>query len=486
MVKACSSCGTTAAAEARFCRLCGAPLRSAGDGQDHISPLAQTVPLSGEGRPTDGFTGGDQKRSAETSRVRREEIEHLLRRPHPEHAHEEDDAGPIIIPVAQPYAAPVTNELERPAPRDEEERVVPPVPVLRAPAPKREVRRAPRRNKLPLLLAIAAVVLVSIAAAAFFLLRQRGSSQGAAVANSTPPPNASPSGSLDEQLNEAEALLASGQTEVALTRLRALVQREPQSERAHRLLGAALEGSGARRESIDEYRAATRLDERDTAAWRALASAQFSEELYADAVESYRRLVALTGEEGLDDNARLEYADALRLAGYTDDARQVYRKVEATAPADLARRATAHLSELTPSATPRPTASPESSRNADTLAGETRADNTRSRTAEAVGSPALASVSPAVSAQPSPSPQAPPAVSSAGSGVAQTDPDAYYFQALSIVGGRPPESLPKPLLLRALQLFQNAAGAKGGTHREQAQRYAERLGREYDRRQRGK
>jgi hypothetical protein len=70
--------------------------------------------------------------------------------------------------------------------------------------------------------------------------------------------------------------------------------------------------------------------------------------------------------------------------------------------------------------------------------------------------------------------------------VAQTDPDAYYFQALNIINGREPKNLPRPELLRALQLFQNAASAKGGSHHEQAQKYAERLGREFDRRPRQK
>jgi cytochrome c-type biogenesis protein CcmH/NrfG len=457
-----------AASEARFCRLCGAPLRFAdADGGD-VSPLAQTVPLSGEGRHTDGFTPGDSKRSAETSRVRREEIERLLHRPAIEPASDGDHDGPIIIPVTSDFIAPNTSELT-------------PQPVAqKANAPSHsQAQASPRRPRRRLVVAtvLCASLVILGASTAFFWSRWRA---GEKSGNAPETANGESQLSVDAQLSEAQSLLASGETSAALTRLRALVQREPSNGRAHRLLGEALLKSGARRDAIAEYSAATRLDAKDVAAWRALASAQFAEEFYADTVESYRRLIALTGEDGIDDNARLEYADALRLAGYTEDARAVYQKVEADAPVDLARRATKHLSELTPAKPAAIASNMEPAHATESPARETHTELARSRPLESPAPP-LASPAPA----PTPAPQVSQEAVQKNS-VAQTDPDAYYFQALSVINGREPKNLPRPELLRALQLFQNAASARGGAHREQAQKYAERLGREFDRRPRQK
>jgi tetratricopeptide (TPR) repeat protein len=474
MGKACSSCGAMAASEARFCRLCGAPLRFAETDGGDVSPLAQTVPLSGEGRHTDGFTPGDSKRSADTSRVRREEIERLLHRSAIEPASDGDHDGPIIIPVVSDFVAPNTSEL---APHPVAQKASAPSQV-QAQAQAQARTRRPRRRFLLATVLCAALVALG-ASSAFFWTRWRA---GEKPVNAPETSNGESQVSVDAQLSEAQSLLASGETGAALARLRALVQREPSNGVAHRLLGEALLRSGQRRDAIAEYNAATRLDAKDAAAWRALASAQFAEELYADSVESYRRLIALTGEDGIDDNARLEYADALRLAGYTDDARAVYQKVEAGAPVDLARQATKHLSELTPAKPATIASNIEPAHAAESPAREMHAEVARNRPLESPApAPPSASPSPAASPAPHGSPEAVPK-----NNVAQTDSDAYYFQALSIVNGREPKNLPRPELLRALQLFQNAAGTKGSAHREQAQKYAERLGREFDRRPRQK
>src|ERR671939_2190555 len=79
----CPSCGASAVPEARFCRLCGAPLKTglALDGEEPISPMAQTVALKGEGRTTDGLTTDEERRaSGKTSKVDRAEIDEILRR----------------------------------------------------------------------------------------------------------------------------------------------------------------------------------------------------------------------------------------------------------------------------------------------------------------------------------------------------------------------------------------------------------------------
>src|SRR5436305_15351266 len=83
MVKACPNCGARLVPEARFCRSCGVPLKT---GSIHetdapISPRAQTIPLAGEGRATDGLTADDSRPNAsDTAKVGRAEIEQILRR----------------------------------------------------------------------------------------------------------------------------------------------------------------------------------------------------------------------------------------------------------------------------------------------------------------------------------------------------------------------------------------------------------------------
>ena len=84
MVKPCPGCGAATVPEARFCRLCGAPLHLSANARESdapVSPLAQTIPLAGEGRATDGLNTDEARRaSSDTSRVGRAEMEHLLKR----------------------------------------------------------------------------------------------------------------------------------------------------------------------------------------------------------------------------------------------------------------------------------------------------------------------------------------------------------------------------------------------------------------------
>src|SRR5947209_3561959 len=78
----CPSCGAETFPGARFCRRCGAPVRDAvGEGTGDVSPVAATVPLreEGRGRKTDGLAPGEERASAETTRVSRADVEHLLR-----------------------------------------------------------------------------------------------------------------------------------------------------------------------------------------------------------------------------------------------------------------------------------------------------------------------------------------------------------------------------------------------------------------------
>lgn len=87
MTQSCPSCGTVAAPEARFCRRCGTLLLravSTQDGDEQVSPLAATVPLSDEGRTTSGLASNDPSHSPDTNRVNRAELDALLRPSKPE------------------------------------------------------------------------------------------------------------------------------------------------------------------------------------------------------------------------------------------------------------------------------------------------------------------------------------------------------------------------------------------------------------------
>src|SRR5437588_679607 len=78
----CPNCGAETFPGARFCRRCGAHVRAEGVQETgDVSPQAATVPLreEGQGRKTDGLAPGEERASAETSRVSRADVEHLLR-----------------------------------------------------------------------------------------------------------------------------------------------------------------------------------------------------------------------------------------------------------------------------------------------------------------------------------------------------------------------------------------------------------------------
>jgi hypothetical protein len=64
---------------------------------------------------------------------------------------------------------------------------------------------------------------------------------------------------------------------------------------------------------------------------------------------------------------------------------------------------------------------------------------------------------------------------------ARNDPDAFYTKGLSVLNGREPKALQRAEVGQALLYFQFAA-QPGGAHREQAQKYADRLGKEFDKR----
>jgi tetratricopeptide (TPR) repeat protein len=457
MVKPCPGCGAATVPEARFCRLCGAPLHAGSsprDGEAPVSPLAQTIPLTTEGRATDGLHSEDARRAAsDTSRVGRAEMENILQRAVAASSRQLDGdedgdktAQQKTINAAEQPPAVAASET---APASVEASAST-IAGASTPSPSTNVRA--RR-----MWQVAAVVLLCVAlfaVALAFILSRRASSADA-EGSSAPISISDQKQLVNDKLAEAETLLASGEFNRAITVLRAAVKLDPSSAEAHMRLGDTLEKTGARSEAIDEYRAATESNPKDIAAWRSLAAAQFEEKLYLDAAESYRHVIEATGEADVDDETRLAYADALRLAGHADEARAAYQKISASAPAAIAQAARQHLGEMGPVAT---TANTERPRETD------------DRPAQPTASPESTSPTPTPIARPTSSPASQPALAEA---------DAYYFKAQNIVNGREPKQLSDGELTAALNYYLRA---QNGTHGADARRNADRLGREYDRR----
>ncbi|MDT4898112.1 MAG: Tetratricopeptide repeat [Acidobacteriota bacterium] len=454
MVKPCPGCGAATVPEARFCRLCGAPLHVGAGARENdapISPLAQTIPLTGEGRATDGLNSDEARRAAsDTSRVGRAEMENLLRRAATVPSRQMGDGdgektAQQTTMLVNEKAAPVLDS-------------TPPASV-KASAPPQVSQPSTKASSSRRKWQVLAIVLLCVALVAgllAFILSRRASSTDAA-GSSSPISISDQKQLVSEKLAEAEVLLGSGEFNRAITVLRAAVKLDPSSVEAHMRLGDALEKTGARSEAIDEYRAAAQSDPNNRQAWRSLASAQFAEKLYNDAAESYRRLIETTAGADMDDETRLAYADALRLAERPDEARAAYQKISASATKEVAQAARQHLAELGPAATAATTERPRD---------ETRA-----------GQPAATPEVVAPTATPTPQASATPATAASGS--AQSDADAYYFKALNIVNGRDPKKLSDGELTAALNYFLRA---QNGTHGTEARRNADRLGREYDRR----
>jgi tetratricopeptide (TPR) repeat protein len=446
---------------ARFCRSCGAPLMtgSAREADAPVSPLAQTIPLTGEGRATDGLTSEEARRAAaDTSRVGRTEMENFLRR-----------TPPAIVPDVQTNdtdgdgdksaSQTTTLVLENSTPASD--LALPPpasgTPATVAASASVQPSTTVRARRMWQVLAVVLLCVALVAGLLAFILSRRASSTDAEGAS---PISISDQKQLvSEKLSEADALLDSGEFNRAITVLRAAIKLDPSSTEAHMRLGSVLEKTGARGEAIEEYNAATESNPNDVSARRALASAQFEEKLYTEAAESYRLLMETIGESGVDDETRLAYADALRLAGQTDEARLAYQKISASAPDAVLQATRQHLVELGPPAVANNTERPRDVEN--------------NRDGQQTDTPEVATTT----ASPTPLASTTPVAASA---TAQSDADAYYFKAVNLVNGRDPKKLTDGELTAALNYFLRAQ--QSGAYGAEARRNAERLGREYDRR----
>ncbi|MGB7924509.1 MAG: tetratricopeptide repeat protein [Pyrinomonadaceae bacterium] len=482
MAKLCPSCGATPVAGARFCRVCGTPLAKPGEPVDGdgggVSPGARTIPLTNEARTTRGMAADDPHAPVtNTSKVKRAEMDDLLRRPRRESSGGLNAGadGSIAAHDDIHRSAPPTNELTLPSENLSETTQIAPV----APTPPSKQTRPvvrPRRSWPYIILGL--LLMAGLVVGLRLLLSSRRSEPPVSsnTGNSPAPAPADQKRLVEEQLAEAEALLASGQTGEAIARLRSAIELDPANPVAHLRLGEALEKSGERQAAMDEYRLATRNDQNNADAWRALASAQLAEGLFNDAAESYRRYIALKAETEVDDNVWLDYAQALVLGGQTDAARDIYQRLASSTSPDTATRAKRMLAQL-PSL-----ASPNVNANAQASPRDPRVDPAENTNAQASLTPQPAPTTPA---QPTPQPTAQPAPTASTpsneNGAPVTSADAYYDRGLSIIRGRDLKSLPRAELLQALEYFQRA---QSGTRRIEATRYIQQLGREYDRRKR--
>lgn len=362
------------------------------------------------------------------------------------------------------------------------------------------VRSSPQSNARVIWLAVAVVsvlflsVLTVGAWLAFDYFRRPVAVAGGSEAS--PIPVVGPKQLFDERMVEAESLLAAGELEKAVASLREANRLDAANTRAHWRLGDLLLETGRRREAIEEYRAITRNDPSDRAAWRVLASAQLAESAYDEAAESYRRLLGLSDKAAQDANDLLAYADALRLAGRADEARSVYQELSSSTSAEAATAARMRLTELTAQLSPAGAVSSQT-----THMGSTRpTDNDEGETV-AINTMPAATPTPAPSATPTPAPPVSDAAltpaerfnraaalwaSNRAAAIAEFraaanggSADAYYYLGLGIVEGRDPGTLKRAELVAAMSYFQTARRGRFGA---QAQRYEAQLGKEYDRR----
>jgi tetratricopeptide (TPR) repeat protein len=358
-------------------------------------------------------------------------------------------------------------------------------------APPGQAPPARRRRAWPLVVAVCVALLLMTVAGVMFALRFRNRQEPVEVTNTSVPVDAAAAAkkASDDKLTEAEGLLAAGDLNGAIARMREAVTLDPSSVKAHRRLAEVLSESGARREAIEEFLAVTRIDPNDFTAWRSLAFAQLGEGLYAEAAGSFTRLLALTGEARQDPQDLLGYADALRQSGRGEEARAVYQKLSSVSVAEIAASARQRLAEMQAAQT---APSPEPTRTPQTEVAQ-NPDTARPPDVSAVPTPVTQT---APTPAPTPPAQRAPSTpeehytrgvslwsSNRGAAIrefraAGNHPDAHYYLGLSYVEGRDLGSLKRAEIVAALQHFQIA---RRGRFSGQAQQYERQLGREFDR-----
>lgn len=557
--KLCPHCGGSSPADTRFCRVCGASLRYVGEDDSLASPLDKTVPFT--------------RNLPETTELSNLEIERAAAPPLAADSHlpADDEATLISDNVAPRGTAPTlasTSELTRaqatspvnfnelPAAREhvaiaeQVEHDMPfaqdalrPNPVERleakhiadsarthvaSPATRKPTPKPNQKGWLWWSLASTCVAVVAAGSMLVALnLYSRRSTQPA-DASATETPALNPQAESLRLTDEAEKLIAAQDFDAGVARLREAVQFDERNARAQLLLGTALERTGKRNEAIFFYEATAALTPNDPLVWRQLASAQLAENRFADAVQSYRRLFALTVTGGAnssvpesnfaflpnDETLRLRYAEALRGAGETVPARELFTQLAASVSPAIKSAAQVQLALINNSgaalaqATETDGLSVEVNADRETSAQNSPSDGVSvapSRDAAiAVNADGGVSIKPTSARTSTATPNAAERRLTAQeryeravnlyssnranalaefSAVADAMPDAHYYLGLARTEGIAPRAMHRAELLAALTHFQIAA-QRGTRHAAQAAARAEQLGLEYDRRRR--
>jgi len=308
-------------------------------------------------------------------------------------------------------------------------------------------------------------------------------------------PVADPGQLSRDKIAEADQLLAAGDMEGALARLREAVGLDAANAEAYRRLARLLLARGSRGEAIAAFQSVVGLEPNDAESWQQLVTTQFAEGLYREAVSSYERLLANITTNGTppDTRTQLSYADALRLLGRPAEAHSVYQRLASSANGDIASLSRRRLAQLADSAVD----------ENDKRAGHTDEPPTSGATAGQPPAAVATGVAPPVPITTQPNPVETPerqqlspvaryergaslwaanrgaALAEFRAAAAAGHADAYYYLGLSMAENREPKKLSRAELVAALNYFQHA---RAGRFSNQARGYEERLGKEYDKR----
>lgn len=282
------------------------------------------------------------------------------------------------------------------------------------------------------------------------------------------------------QLEAATDLLARGDAPRAIELLRLVIASDPKNSQAYLQLGEALEITGNRPEAITAYTAAVQNAPTLALPLQRLAAANFAAAMFSEAAANYRALLALPAAKNtIDDNLRLRAAEAYRAAGQLEDARKLLTQLalsKTVTTRDLARRTLTELDSLAllNASSPAPTASPTATPNTGNAAPSSSPTPNAS-------TPSTASLPPAerfrraIQLWTRDRTSALPELRA----VAVEIPEANYYLGLSFAEGRDPKELARAELLAALRHFQLARNTQFS---QQARRYEEQLTAEYDKR----
>jgi tetratricopeptide (TPR) repeat protein len=310
--------------------------------------------------------------------------------------------------------------------------------------------------------AIAILLLgVSLAAGVLAIIASR-SSRNENTASTSPISISDQKKLFDEQMRLARLALENQDASGAVGHLRSAAKFAPNDGLDNIDLGDAFAAAGAREEAIDSYRSAAQIEQDSFLAWSKLATAQFEAKRFGEASESYRRMIDLAsdGKSADIDQGGLwrSLADALRLSGRSEESRLAYIRAETSTDSDVSHSAKARLAEFT----------------SVVAAADSKEQNPTAPAATRISAVERSTVK-----RPEPGP---------GSGtlprsvprMAERYPIMTFGEGMKILNGQDPKQLQRADLIRALEFFQYAA--QKGARRIEAAKYADRLGKEFDRR----